>query len=148
MPCQSQCTGPSRVAVERCELQIARERRLRKASEQAAEAAADGVDAERQRQAARAAQEAAFLHLKVHSLPLSVNTEPAQSNATTTWLQQFGLPQGMLSSWSRTHAKAVVAATEKPVCLHVRVVHCVSMLQLPQDQNWYTWLYRNAASSG
>ena len=46
-------------------LQVARERRLRKASEQAAQAAADAVDAERQRQAARAAQEATFLHLKV-----------------------------------------------------------------------------------
>ena len=84
MPCQSLCTGPSQVAVEECGLQIARERRLRKASEQAAEAAADGVDAERQRQAARAAQEAAFLHLKVHSLQLSVNTQPAPSTAITT----------------------------------------------------------------
>ena len=50
---------------ECCERQVARERRLRKASEQAAAAAADSVDAERQRQAARAAQEAAYLHLKV-----------------------------------------------------------------------------------
>lgn len=46
-------------------LQVARERRLRKASEQAAQAAADSVDAERLRQAARAAQEATFLHVKV-----------------------------------------------------------------------------------
>lgn len=46
-------------------IQVARERRLRKASEHAAQAAADSVDAERQRQAARAAQEATFLHLKV-----------------------------------------------------------------------------------
>ena len=34
-------------------------------SEQAAEATADSVDAERQRQAAQAAQEATYLHLKV-----------------------------------------------------------------------------------
>ena len=47
-----------------CDSQVARERRLRKASEQAAAAAADCVDAERQRQAARAAQEAAYLALK------------------------------------------------------------------------------------
>ena len=46
-------------------MQVARERRLRKVSEQAAEAAADSVDAERHRLAARAAQEAAYLHLKV-----------------------------------------------------------------------------------
>lgn len=98
MPCQGLCTGPSRVAVEKCELQIARERRLRKASEQAAEAAADGVDAERQRQAARAAQEAAFLHLKVHSLLLSVTTEPAPSNAIVNSVATLCLPQDMLSS--------------------------------------------------
>lgn len=44
---------------------MARERRLRKVSEQAADAAADSVEADRQRQAARAAQEATYLYLKV-----------------------------------------------------------------------------------
>ncbi len=64
-------------------LQVARERRLRKASEQAAQAAADSVDAERQRQAARAAQEATFLHLKVlHKLLLAMLLVQLQLCAT------------------------------------------------------------------
>lgn len=52
-----------------CVLQVARERRLRKVSQQAAEAAADSVDADRQRNIARAAQEATYLHVKVSSPP-------------------------------------------------------------------------------
>ncbi|KAL3152259.1 hypothetical protein ABBQ32_001336 [Trebouxia sp. C0010 RCD-2024] len=62
---QARCLVLEKQLQQESELQqVGRERQLRKVSQQAAQAAADSVDAERQRQAARAAHEAASLHLK------------------------------------------------------------------------------------
>ena len=69
-------------------VQVHRERRLRKVSEQAAQAAADSLDAERHRQAARAAQEAAVLHLKVVP-PATGNVSSVNSYAAPQWLHNL-----------------------------------------------------------
>ena len=67
--------------------QVRRERQLRKVSEQAAQAAADSLDAGRHRQAARAAQEAAVLHLKVVPPPTANSTSCAAPRQLQVWMQ-------------------------------------------------------------
>ena len=94
-------------------VQVARERRLRKVSEQAAQATAESLDADRQRQAAKAAQEATFLHLKVATLhPPATPCTPLHSRSSPLRCLLLAPPALALIS----SAFAVLAACVPCVC--------------------------------